>query len=79
MGDTTAVLKVSSACIGQTRKKEIKGEIMHSNYKTAEAKSKEKYLTTISRRRKYMFLVVSKNLYKEVLAPRSGRRGGDSN
>ena len=78
MGDTTAVLKVSSACIGQTRKKEIKGEIMHSNYKTAEAKSKEKYLTTISRR-KYMFLVVSKNLYKEVLAPRSGRRGGDSN
>lgn len=51
MGDTTAVLKVSSACIGQTRRKEIKGEIMHSNYKTAEAKSKEKYDYNIQKKK----------------------------
>ncbi len=41
MGDTTAVLKVSSACIGQTKKK-IKGAIMNSNNQTADPKCTEK-------------------------------------
>ena len=50
---------------------------MHSNYKTAEAKSKEKYLTTISRRRKHMLLVMSKNLYKQVVGEEEEIRTSD--